>query len=345
MFDGLFAAPAVVTATDERAWLSAMLAVEAGLARACAEAGLIPPAAAEAIGAACRPDLVPADTLWSQAVRHATPVVPLVAALREAVPAEHRSYVHYGATSQDILDTAMMLIAARAVAAIVADLVAAVDRLDALTAEYGDVPQLGRTLMRPAVPTTFGAVAGSWRSSLAAALHTLRRWQPALQLGGPVGDRASLHGQGDRVAATLARECGLADVPPWHTDRTRVVELGSALGTVAGALAKLAGDVILLSQAEIGELDEGSAGGSSAMPGKRNPARAVLVVACAHRVPALVATLFAGMPQELQRAAGRWQAEWPTVTDLLRLASGAAGHARAMLADLTVDVERMRRHA
>jgi 3-carboxy-cis,cis-muconate cycloisomerase len=120
-----------------------------------------------------------------------------------------------------------------------------------------------------------------------------------------------------------------------------VVELGSALGIVAGTLAKLAGDVILLSQDEIGELGETVSGGSSAMPGKRNPARAVLVVACAHRAPGLVSTLLAGMPQELQRAAGRWQAEWPTVTDLLRVVSGAAHHARAMVEELTVDPERM----
>jgi 3-carboxy-cis,cis-muconate cycloisomerase len=342
MFDALFAAPSVVAATDERAWVEAMLAVEAALARSCAQAGLIPAEAAAAITASCQPGVVDPDGIWPASVVHATPVIPLVEALRATVPAQHRPCVHYGATSQDIVDTAMMLVAVRAVAVIAADLAGAMERLDALAEAHGTAPQLGRTLMRPAVPTTFGAVVGGWHSAVAASHLALRRWQPAVQLGGPVGDRATFGGLGDRVADALARELDLADAPAWHTDRGRVVELGAALGIVAGTLAKLAGDVILLSQAEIGELDEGSSGGSSAMPGKRNPARAVLTVACAHRVPALVSTLFAGMPQELQRAAGRWQAEWPTVTDLLRLASGATWHARAMLADLSVDVERMR---
>jgi 3-carboxy-cis,cis-muconate cycloisomerase len=195
--------------------------------------------------------------------------------------------------------------------------------------------------MRPAHPTTFGALCGAWHSALTAATDGLRRCRPAVQLGGAVGDRVAYGERGDRVAFAMAAHLGLEPAPPWHTDRTRVVEIGAALGIVAGTLAKVAGDVILLSQDEIGELGETSSGGSSAMPGKRNPARAVLVVACAHRVPGLVATLLGGMPQELQRAAGRWQAEWPTLTDLLRVVSGAAHHALAMIESLTIDAERM----
>jgi 3-carboxy-cis,cis-muconate cycloisomerase len=341
MFDAVFGSPAVVAATDEGAWVAAMLEAEAALARACAEAGLIPPEAAAAIVAACRPDLVDAADIWRAAVASATPVIPLVDALRAAVPAEHRAYVHYGATSQDIVDTAMMMVAVRSVAAIEADLVAVSDRLAQLAVEHAATPQRGRTLMRPAQPTTFGAVCTGWRAGVTAAIEGLRRWRPALQLGGAVGDRSAFGPAGDRVAAAMAAHLGLAPAPPWHTDRTRVAELGAALGVCAGTLAKLAGDVILLSQAEIGELGERTAGGSSAMPGKRNPARAVLVVACAHRTPGLVSTLFAGLPQELQRAAGRWQAEWPTVADLLRLTAGAAHHARAMMDDLIVNPERM----
>jgi 3-carboxy-cis,cis-muconate cycloisomerase len=162
-----------------------------------------------------------------------------------------------------------------------------------------------------------------------------------VQLGGPVGARTEFGAHGDAIAAEIANQLGLEAVPAWHTDRTRVVELASALGACAGALAKIAGDVILLSQAEVAELTFTGGGRSSAMPGKRNPARAVLVVAAAHRAPGLIATLFAAMPQELQRAAGRWQAEWPALTDLLRVAGGAAYHARATLAGLRVDAERM----
>ncbi len=341
MFDRLFSAPAVVEATDERAWVEAMLATEAALTHACAKVGLVPEAAADAIVAACRSGLVAPAELWSQAVSSATPVVGLVEALRAAVPSGYGPYVHLGATSQDIVDTAMMLVAGRAIGHIIGDLDACAGRLAELAAAHAGTPQLGRTLLQPAVPMTFGACVSAWRAALSSAADGLRRWRPALQLGGAVGTRAELGADADRVAAAVASSLDLQDVPPWHTDRTRVVELASVLGACAGTLAKIAGDVILLSQGEIGELAEGTPGRSSAMPGKRNPARAVLVVAGAHRVPAQVATLFAAMPQELQRAAGRWQAEWPTVTELLRLVGGAAYHARAMLADLRVDAGRM----
>lgn len=337
----VFAAPAVVAATDDRAWVAAMLEAEAALARATVEAGLIPAEAGEAIVGACRADLVDPELIWRSAATSATPVIALVDALRAAVPARHRPHVHYGATSQDIVDTAMMLVAVRSRAAIDADLATVAAHVAQLRDAYAGTPQRARTLMRRAQPTTFGAVCGAWHASLSVALDGLRRWRPAVQLGGAVGDRAAYGEAGERVAAAMAAHLGLDPAPPWHTDRTRVAELGSALGIGAGVLAKLAGDVILLSQDEIGELGETVGGRSTAMPGKRNPARAVLVVACAHRAPGLVATLLAAMPQELQRAAGRWQAEWPTLTDLLRVVSGAAYHARAMLAELTVDTERM----
>lgn len=341
MLEAVFSAPAVVDATDERALVAAMLAVEASLARAGAGAGLVPEPAAQAIVAACRSDLVDAATIWRDAAASATPVIPLVAALRAAVPAEYGPYVHRGATSQDIVDTALMLVATRALAVITSDLAAAQTRLAALAAEHAGVPMRGRTLMRPATATTFGAVCSAWREAVRAAESGLRRWRPALQLGGAVGTRAELGPDAERIAAAVAADLGLEAVPAWHTDRTRVVELAAALGIAAGTLGKVAGDVILLSQAELGELAEATPGGSSAMPGKRNPARAVLVVACTHRAPGLVSTLFAGMPQELQRAAGRWQAEWPTLVDLLRVVAGAAHHGRAMVEDLVVDTGRM----
>jgi 3-carboxy-cis,cis-muconate cycloisomerase len=341
MFDELFSAPDVVAATSEQAWVEAMLEVERALTRAGAGAGLIPDEAAEAILAACRPGLVDAADVWRAAVESATPVIPLVEALRGAVPSEHRQYVHLGATSQDIVDTAMMLVASRAVGHILADLLGCGERIEELGREHADAPQLGRTLLQPARPTTFGAVAGGWSAAVRSAHEGLRRWRPAVQLGCPVGSRVEFGAHGDAVAAQIAAQLGLEAVPAWHTDRTRVVELASALGACAGVLAKIAGDVILLSQAEIAELTFTGGGRSSAMPGKRNPARAVLVVAAAHRAPGLIATLFAAMPQELQRAAGRWQAEWPALADLLRVAGGAAHHARAMLAGLRVDAERM----
>jgi 3-carboxy-cis,cis-muconate cycloisomerase len=318
-----------------------MLEVEAALARAGARAGLVPPEAAAAITQACRLDRVDPERLWQAAAASATPVIALVEGLRAAAGPDAGRYVHTGATSQDIVDSAMMLVAKRALAAMEPDLAAATDRLAALATAHRETPQLGRTLMRPARAMTFGAACDGWLTALRSAADGLRRWRPALQLGGAVGTRSELGEPAERVVADVAEQLGLDTVPPWHTDRTRVAALAAALAIAAGSLAKVAGDVILLSQAEVGELSEATPGGSSAMPDKRNPARAVLVVACAHRAPGLVATLLAGMPQELQRAAGRWQAEWPTLTELLRVTGGAAHHARAMLDDLVVHPDRM----
>jgi 3-carboxy-cis,cis-muconate cycloisomerase len=196
------------------------------------------------------------------------------------------------------------------------------------------------------VPTTFGAVCAGWLVGLdeaRAGLATVRRERLAVQLGGPVGDLGPFGEHGFSVVEHLAADLGLAvPVTPWHTQRNRVGELAAAIGLVGGALSTVAQNVVLLSQTEIGELAEGTPGGSSSMPHKRNPARSVLVLAATHRIPGLVATVFAGMPQEAQRAVGRWQAEWPAVTELLRLVGGAAAHARALLGDLRVDAERMR---
>jgi 3-carboxy-cis,cis-muconate cycloisomerase len=200
--------------------------------------------------------------------------------------------------------------------------------------------------LQQALPTTFGAVCAGWLVALdeaRAGLSRVRAERLAVQLGGAVGTLASLGGHGPRVAGLLADSLGLAEpILPWHTARGRVAELAAALGVVAGTLASVALDVTLLSQTEVAEVAEGTGGGSSAMPHKRNPARSVLVTACAHRVPGLVATVFAALPQEAQRAAGRWQAEWETVTELLRLTGGAAYHSRALLAGLRVDPARMR---
>jgi 3-carboxy-cis,cis-muconate cycloisomerase len=340
LFGGQFGAPEVEARTDDLARLRALLDVEAALARAAARAGLVPAEAASAIAAVCDPGRFDAADLGRRASASATVVVPLVEDLKALVPEECAKYVHYGATSQDIVDTAMMLVAARVLDVVLVDLAAAADTLARLAERFRDAPQIGRTLLQHAMPTTFGAVCAGWLVGLdeaRAALATVRRERLAVQLGGPVGDR------GFDVVGHLAADLGLAvPVVPWHTQRNRVGELAAATGLVGGAMATVAQNVVLLSQTEIGEVAEGTPGGSSSMPHKRNPARSVLVLAATHRIPGLVATVFAGMPQEAQRAAGRWQAEWPVVTELLRLVGGAATHVRALLADLRVDAERMR---
>jgi 3-carboxy-cis,cis-muconate cycloisomerase len=333
LFDGMFGA--------RPDWLAALLAVEAALATASAATGRIPADAARQIAEHCRPGLFDAADIARRAAQHATPVVPLVEALRALLAPDVASLVHKPATSQDIIDTALMLVAARTIDAAAADLDECTAALTRLAAEHRDTPQQGRTLLARALPTTFGRLAAGWLAGLTdarAALDRVRGTGLAVQLGGPVGTLDDP----DLVTA-FAAGLGLA-VPGacWHTNRIRIADLAAALGMVIGALAKVAGDVVLLAQAEIGEVTEGSPGGSSAMPDKRNSARSVQILACAHRAPGLVGTVFAALPQELQRAAGRWQAEWDTVGDLLALTSAAAGHGRVLLAELKVDTTRMR---
>jgi 3-carboxy-cis,cis-muconate cycloisomerase len=342
IFGAMFSTPAVTAATADLAWLRAMLDVEAALAAAGAATGLVPRRAAEAIAACATVDRFDPASIGARAAGSATPVIALVSDLTALVPPEHARYVHLGATSQDVIDTAMCLVAARTLDD---DLAAGAAAAADLAERYRCTPQLGRTLLQPAAPTTFGAVCAGWLVALEEAVDALlavRRDRLAVQFGGAVGTLAALGGSGHAVAAALAAELGLAlPTVPWHTSRGRIAELAAAIGLVTGALGRVGLDVTLLAQGEVGEVAEGSPGGSSAMPHKRNPSRSTLITACAHRVPGLVATVFAGQPQELQRAAGRWQAEWQVVTDLLRLLGAAAAHHRILVCELRVDPARM----
>ncbi len=327
-------------------WLQAMLDAEAALARACARADLVPPQSAEAIAAACDPARYDPAALGAAATATGNPVIPLVQALREAVGPEHAAHVHHGATSQDILDSAAMLVAARALTGIRADAQAAAECCRRAAIEHARTPQVGRTLLQQALPRTFGLTAAEWMTGIEQALGSLSEAEPAAQLGGPVGTRAAFGDHGQQVLEDFARELGLAaPTLAWHTNRVRVAKLSGALGQLGGALGKIGLDVTLLAQDEIGELREGGgpgAGGSSSMAHKRNPVAAVTLVACARRLPGLVATMHTAMLQEHQRAAGAWQAEWETWPELLRLVGSAAAWGRALLDGLEVDAERMR---
>jgi 3-carboxy-cis,cis-muconate cycloisomerase len=325
---------------DRPDWLAALLDVEAALVAAKAAAGRIPAATAALVRERCRPELFDVAGIAERTAAHATPVVPLVEDLRAGLPAEAAAAVHTPATSQDIIDSALMVLAARTIDGVLPDLGVCAAILTALVTAHQDTPQAGRTLLARALPTTFGRLAATWLAGLVdarAALDRVRDGLPA-QLGGAVGALDD-----DELVEAFAAQLGLA-VPRscWHTNRIPVAELAAALGLVVGTLGKIAGDVVLLAQAEIGEVGEGSPGGSSAMPDKRNSARSVQILACAHRTPGLVGTVFAGLPQELQRSAGRWQAEWQTMGDLLALTTAAARHGRVLLSELTVDTERMR---
>jgi 3-carboxy-cis,cis-muconate cycloisomerase len=331
------------------AWLQAMLDVEAALARASARAGVIPQAAADAIAAACEAEHFDVDQIGREAARSATPVIALVDALRAHVGADAAEHVHHGATSQDIIDTAAMLVARRALEPLLGEARAAADTCAELAEAHRDTPQIGRTLLQQAVPITFGATAATWLTGLNDArrrLTSVARDDLAVQLGGAAGTNAALGEHAPEVITELARELGLAEpVTPWHTNRVRPATLAGALATLAGAAAKPARDVTLLAQSEVGEVREAAEpgrGASSAMPHKSNPVAAVSALACAARVPALATTIFAGMAQEHARAAGAWQAEWETMNDLLRLTGSAVAWTREMLVVLEIDADGMR---
>jgi 3-carboxy-cis,cis-muconate cycloisomerase len=336
MFDGVLARGPVRDAVADEAWLQAMLDAEAALARASG----LPAGQAEAIAAACRAERYDAAALGAEAAASGNPVVALVEALRAEVGGDAGLAVHRGATSQDILDTAAMLVARRALAPLLEDLAGAADAAARLAREHRTTAMAGRTLLQQAVPTTFGLKAAGWMVALDAAGAQLHALPLAAQLGGPAG---TLEGLSTEVLARYAAALGLAEpVLPWHTDRTRVAALASALGTACGAVAKAAGDVVLLAQTEVGEVGERSPGGSSSMPHKRNPVAAVSALGCARQAPGLVANLLASMAQEHERAAGAWHAEWRPYSALLVATGSAAAWLRECLEGLRVYPERMR---
>jgi 3-carboxy-cis,cis-muconate cycloisomerase len=342
LFGGLYGAGRCGAALSDRSWLQAMLEFEAALARAGVAEGLVPEPSAVAIAEACQADRFDLDELGRESAVHATPVVGLVAALRAAVAEPHAEYVHRGATSQDVIDSAAMLVAKRAAQPLLEDADAAAAAAAAGARRHARTPMVGRTLLQQALPVSFGLVAAGWSYGVADAAARLRAVTEELpvQLGGPVGSGSPV------LATRVARELSLAEPPlPWHTQRAPVVRLGAALGVLAGALGKVARDVTLLAGQEVGELREGgpaTAGGSSAMSHKRNPVASVSVLACSKRVPGLVATLLAAMEQEHQRAAGAWQSEWGTLSELLGLTGSAVAWGRDLLGHLEVDAERMR---
>ena len=340
----------LVTVSD-RAWVQAMLDVEAALARAESRVGLIPSMAAEGIAAQCRVDEFDVAQLGRAAVRSANPVIPLVNALRAAVPNEAAPYVHHGATSQDILDTAMMLIARRALDLVLTDL----DRAAAAAATIADrhraTIMAARTLLQQALPTTFGLKAAGWLVAIVESRSELTRvaqTRLAVQLGGAAGTLAALKDRGLDVARELAAELTLSQPTlPWHTARARLVEVATALAIAAGVAGKVALDVVLLAQTEVGEASESTIAGrgaSSALPQKRNPVDAIEILAAVPGINAQVAVLLGAMLQEHERAAGAWQAEWPAFAETLRLAGGAVSRLASLLAGLQVDTERMRRN-
>jgi 3-carboxy-cis,cis-muconate cycloisomerase len=332
--------------------LRAMLEFEVALARAEARLGMMPESAAQAIAAACEAGNFDTADLAKQALEGGTLTIPLVKMLRQKVkensPAA-ASFVHSGATSQDVADTALILLLKRAQPILEGDIERLEETLVRLTTEHAHTVMLGRTLLQAAPPVTFGLKAGGWLAAVRRGRKRLRSsFEEALvvQFGGASGTLAALGDQGLEVAQTLAGELGLRlPEAPWHSQRDRLAALVSACAILTGSLGKMARDIGLLMQTEVSEVREPGGegrGGSSTMPHKHNPVGCIVTLAAANRVPGLVASFLSGMVQEHERAAGGWQAEWPTVADVVESTGLATASMAEVAAGLSVDSARMR---
>ena len=345
LFLPIFCPDRLLEATGDGAWIAAFGEAEAALARAEGELGLIPDSLAEEIASAAQAGTFDPAELGRAARASANPVIPFVASVRASLAKPASDYVHFGATSQDILDTAAALIATRACTLVDDYLIALLRALARIAAEHAETPMAGRTLMQHAVPTTFGVKVAGWISALVEAGFNLRSSTAALSasLGGAAGTLAAWGERGPELQEHFADRLGLATpAMSWHTNRVRVATLGSSLAILAGAAAKVATDVIILSQDELAEVAEGVPGGSSAMLNKHNPAGAIRVVAAARQCVGLASTLTSSMVQENERAAGAWQAEWQALSDLLALAGGAVATLGEVAEGLRVDKVRIR---
>jgi 3-carboxy-cis,cis-muconate cycloisomerase len=356
LFGPIFIPDRFREAVSGRAWLQAMLEAEGALAVAQARAGLIPPEAAEAVAHCCgdRPSvgLFDPEDLGRKGRSQGNPVPPLVRALTETVSEVSEGaarYVHKGATSQDIMDTAAMLLTKRALGLILAETDAVAAALAWLADAHRDTPIAARTLLQQALPTTFGLKVAGWLVSILEARRLLlevRTTKLAAQLGGAAGTLASLGDSGTGVLEEFARELELAEpVVPWHTDRSRIAEIGGTLSLLGGALGKISLDIVLMAQTEVGEVSEPAGAGrgnSSTLPHKRNPILSVTAVASVRRVQNLALTLQSAMVQEHERAVGAWHSEWEALSDALALTGGAIAAVREATEGLEVHPEKMR---
>lgn len=356
IFEGFLSTPEVLELFSERKIVEAMLRFEASLARAQASVGLIPDSAAQSIIGTCKVELFDVAKIVRESGRAGSIAIPLVKSLKETVALFNKDaagFVHFGTTSQDVVDTALALITREALGMIEKDVHKAVAALLVLAGRHAADPVLARTFMQPASVTSFGLKCACWAAPL---VRSLQRLQFAaakalsLQLGGAVGTLAQMKKGskklGPQVIALMALDLKLKEAPfAWHTQRDEWVALGCEMALLVGSLGKVARDISLMVQFEVGELAEPlepGRGGASVMPHKRNPVSCMVALAAAQRVPQRVAALLATMPQEHERALGNWQtelAEWP---GLLMSVHGSARSMAQALSGLQVNTQRMR---
>ena len=352
LLDALFTTERMRAIFSDQGRVRGMLDFEAALARAEARVGVIPAPAAEAIAARCHAELFDMAALAQGIALSGNPAIPLVRTLTALVArddAEAAGYVHWGATSQDAMDTGLALQLRDALDAFESDLARLSGALARIAETHTHTPLAGRTWLQQAVPVTFGLKAAGWLSAVERERERERELRPralVIQCGGAAGTLAALGDRGLDVAAALAEELrlGLPDLP-WHAQRDRVAEVATTLGLLVGTLGKMARDLALLAQTEVGEAREPDVpgrGGSSTMPQKRNPVAASVALAAAVRVPALVAVMLTAMTQEHERGLGGWQAEWETLPEICALAAGALEQMARTMEGLEVDAARMR---
>nr|WP_267872193.1 3-carboxy-cis,cis-muconate cycloisomerase [Pseudomonas syringae] len=352
LFDSYFTQADMRGIFSDQGRVQGMLDFEAALARAQAQVGLIPASVVADIEQNCRAELFDFDALAIAIGSAGNSAIPLVKALGKQIAIrspEAERYVHMGATSQDVMDSGLVLQLRQAIIVLERDLSHLAESLAEQAQRHAGTPLAGRTWLQQATPVTLGMKIAGWLGAVTRHRQRLEEIKPrllCLQFGGASGSLAALGDQAFKVAEALASELGL-ELPeqPWHTQRDRLVEFASLLGMIAGSLGKLGRDVSLLMQTEVGEVFEPSApgkGGSSTMPHKRNPVGAAVMISAATRAPGLVATMLAAMPQEHERSLGLWHAEWETLPELCCLVSGSLQQALQAVPGLQVDAERMR---
>jgi 3-carboxy-cis,cis-muconate cycloisomerase len=352
MFDNLFAAPPIDALLSDEALIDAMLRFESALAATQADLGIIPQKAGSIIGECCSVQFFDVNDLLHSAERDGNPAIPLVKAIGKRVAAvdpDAAKYVHLGATSQDVIDTGLMLCAKRALELVFASLAGIQERLVDLIERQRRTFLPGRTLLQHARPISFGLKAAGWLDGIVRSQKMLQEDAAkclAVQFGGAVGSLAASGPKGLEILDALARKLNLATPEvPWHTQRDRVGRLGMDLALVGTALAKIAQDVVLMMQTEVAELAEDlgeGGGGSSTLPHKQNPIAPTKILANAKRIPALAAALLTSMVHEHERSPGGWHAEWVVFPEIIRAVGGSAAHALELVSGLQIHPERMR---
>jgi 3-carboxy-cis,cis-muconate cycloisomerase len=348
-FDPLFTTAEMRGVFSDRGRLQGMLDFEAALTRAEAAAGVVPQSAATAIVAHCRAELFEIETLARAGALTGNSAIPVVTELTSLVgrsDPDAARYVHWGATSQDVMDTGLVLQMRDGLDLLDAAVSDLSDALARLAGHYIRTPMAGRTWLQHATPITFGLKAAGWLDAVERHRGRFRSMRPrvlAMQFGGAAGTLDGLGDQGLQVAALMAEQLGLS-LPdlPWHAHRDRLAEVAATLGMLVGSIGKIARDVSLMGQTEVGEVAEPGRGGSSAMPHKRNPVGSAAILAAATRVPALLSVIFTAMVQEHERGLGGWHAEWDTLPEIFCLTAGALAHLTRVATDLDIHTDRMR---